>query len=70
MNRPEKRNSMIPEFWSELPTIIKEIDGSSKARVIVISSKGPHFTSGLDTSLFDTLNLSITTNEYENDIVR
>ncbi len=68
MNRPEKRNSMIPEFWSELPTIIKEIDGSSKARVIVISSKGPHFTSGLDTSLFDTLNLSNTTNEYENEI--
>ncbi|MDG2420587.1 MAG: enoyl-CoA hydratase-related protein [Gammaproteobacteria bacterium] len=52
LNRPEKRNSMIPEFWDELPQIIRKIDQESLARVIVISSTGPHFTSGIDTSVF------------------
>lgn len=52
LNRPEKRNSMIPEFWDELPAIIEDIDLHSRARVIVLSSTGPHFTSGLDTSVF------------------
>lgn len=50
MKRPEKRNSMIPEFWDELPEIIEDIDFGAKARVIVISSTGPHFTAGLDIS--------------------
>ena len=52
LNRPKKRNSMIHEFWDELPLIVKEIDSNSKARVIVLSSTGPHFTAGLDLSFF------------------
>jgi enoyl-CoA hydratase len=52
LNRPEKRNSMIPAFWDELPEIIEDIDGNTKARVIVVSSTGPHFSSGLDVSAF------------------
>jgi enoyl-CoA hydratase len=51
-NRPDKRNSMVPEFWRELPAAIHDIDAESKARVIVISSTGPHFCSGLDISAF------------------
>ena len=52
LNRPEKRNSMNPDFWRELPEIIKDIDLGAKARVIVVSSSGPHFSSGLDVSSF------------------
>ena len=52
MNRPEKRNAMVPEFWDELPAIITDIDGHARARVIVLSSTGPHFTAGMDTSAF------------------
>jgi len=52
LNRPDKRNSMIPEFWDELPAIIRRLDRDADARVIVLSSTGPHFTSGLDTSVF------------------
>ncbi len=54
LNRPERRNSMISEFWDELPKIIEQIEQRSDVRVIVISSTGPHFTSGLDTSIFGT----------------
>jgi enoyl-CoA hydratase len=52
LNRPDKRNSMNPAFWRELPEIVKDIDYGSKARVIVLSSTGPHFSSGLDVSSF------------------
>ena len=58
LNRPEKRNSMVREFWSELPELIEDIDNNARARVIVISSTGPHFTSGIDTSLFAELSVS------------
>lgn len=52
LNRPDKRNSMNPAFWQELPAVIKDIDDNAKARVIVISSTGPHFSSGLDVTAF------------------
>lgn len=56
LNRPEKRNSMIPEFWDELPQIVRELDANAEARVIVLSSTGPHFTSGIDTAVFGSSN--------------
>lgn len=50
--RPDKRNSMIPEFWDELPELVRDIDENARARAIVISSTGPHFCSGLDVKAF------------------
>ena len=52
LNRPEKRNSMTPDFWRELPEIITDIDDNSRARVIVISSTGPAFSAGMDLAVF------------------
>ena len=52
LTRPEKRNSMSPAFWRELPAIVTDIDGNAKARVIVISSTGPHFSAGMDLASF------------------
>lgn len=54
LNRPDQRNSMIREFWEELPRIVQDIDDNARARVIVISSTGPHFSSGLDVSVFSS----------------
>ena len=51
MNRPEKRNAMVAEFWSELPAIVRDIDENAKARVIVLSSTGPIFCAGIDISM-------------------
>jgi enoyl-CoA hydratase len=51
-NRPEKANSMIPEFWRELPEAVGKISNDGEARVIVISSEGKHFTAGMDISVF------------------
>jgi enoyl-CoA hydratase len=52
LKRPEQLNSMIPAFWAEMPAIIKDISDLAKARVIVISSQGKHFCSGMDISVF------------------
>jgi enoyl-CoA hydratase len=47
---------MVPEFWRELPEIVKDIDAGAKARVIVISSTGKHFSGGMDLSVFTSGN--------------
>jgi enoyl-CoA hydratase len=52
LNRPDKLNSMIPEFWSELPEIVNEISARGRARAIVVSSTGKHFSAGMDLSVF------------------
>ena len=52
LNRPEKRNSMIPAFWEQLPQAISDIDDNARARVIVISSTGPVFSAGMDLAAF------------------
>jgi enoyl-CoA hydratase len=52
LNRPKAFNSMPREFWNELPEIVRDIDDNAKARVIVVSSTGKHFTAGMDLSVF------------------
>lgn len=55
LNRPEQLNSMIPEFWLELPDCVRDIDNSGLARVIVISAEGKHFSAGMDLSVFQNM---------------
>ena len=50
--RPEAFNAMPRAFWNELPELVRDIDDNAKARAIVISSTGKHFTAGMDTSVF------------------
>ena len=41
LKRGSEMNTMVPEFWTELPEIVKDIDDNARARVIAISSTGP-----------------------------
>ena len=52
LNRPKAFNSMPREFWNELPLMVRGIDDAAKARVIVISSTGKHFTADMDLAVF------------------
>jgi enoyl-CoA hydratase len=52
LNRPDELNSMVREFWSELPEIVRGISDSASARVIVLSSTGKHFCAGMDLGVF------------------
>jgi len=52
LKRPEAMNSMVREFWNELPQIVRDIDRNARARCIVISSTGKHFCAGMDLAVF------------------
>ena len=52
MIRPERANSMIPEFWDELPKIVGQLSEGNEARAIVLSAEGRHFCTGMDLSVF------------------
>ena len=52
LKRGEQLNTMVPDFWRELPEIVHSIDDEAKARVIVILSTGKHFSAGMDLSVF------------------
>ncbi len=58
LSRPESLNSMIPEFWTELPEIVRTLDEEGSARAIVLSSTGRHFTAGMDLSVFTSSSLA------------
>jgi enoyl-CoA hydratase len=52
LNRPDQLNSMIPAFWGELPEIVQGISDEGRARAIVVSSTGRHFSAGMDLAVF------------------
>jgi len=51
-NRPEKRNSMNEDFWNLFPKEVEELDDSGDIRALIVSSTGPHFSSGIDLNMF------------------
>ena len=55
LNRPDAFNAMNRDFWNELPEIVRDIDDNARARCIVISSTGKHFSAGMDLKVFDGL---------------
>jgi enoyl-CoA hydratase len=65
LSRPEAYNSMIPEFWRELPEIVRTLDDAGEARAIVISSTGVHFTAGMDLAVFTSPGSSASDRENE-----
>jgi enoyl-CoA hydratase len=50
--RPDSFNTFTPEAWVQLPAIVRDIDRNAKARAIVVSSTGKHFTAGMDLAVF------------------
>lgn len=52
LSRPEKRNSMTPAFWTELPQAVTALSNAGDVRALVIDAEGPHFTAGMDISVF------------------
>lgn len=52
MNRPEKANGMSPDFWSELPLLVRTLDDDPSVRAIVLTGEGKHFSSGMDLASF------------------
>lgn len=52
LNRPEAMNTMHPTFWRELDEVLTKIHNEGKARALVISSTGKHFSAGMALETF------------------
>ena len=52
LNRPEVMNTMHPTFWRELDGLLTQIHQEGKARALVISSTGKHFSAGMALETF------------------
>lgn len=48
LDRPEKRNAMAKEFWTDLPFAMKELGDDPEVRAIVLAGRGKSFCVGLD----------------------
>lgn len=55
LDRSEAFNSMNSDFWDELPAIVDALDRQAAARVVILSSKGKHFTAGMDLEVLSNL---------------
>ncbi len=64
-SRPDKFNSFTPEFWREMPAAVNDISNNAKARVIVLSAEGKHFTAGMDIAVFMQGGLDATDNNRQ-----
>jgi enoyl-CoA hydratase len=51
-NRPEKRNTMTPAFWRELPEAVMGLSDAGRTRVLILEAEGTVFTAGMDISVF------------------
>jgi len=60
LNRPEQLNSMVREFWTDLPDIVRGLDARGDVRAIVVSSTGRHFCAGMDLGVFTSGDTAIT----------
>lgn len=52
MNKPDKANSMTPDFWADLPRVIAALGRDETVRCAVISGEGRHFSGGMDLAAF------------------
>jgi 2-(1,2-epoxy-1,2-dihydrophenyl)acetyl-CoA isomerase len=55
INRPARRNALIPGLARALAREIEQIEESGEARVILLSGAGGHFCSGLDLRWLESL---------------
>ena len=52
LNRPDAMNTMSPQLWRELETVLDQLHRSSTLRALVISSTGRHFSAGMSLDVF------------------
>ncbi|WP_165614071.1 enoyl-CoA hydratase/isomerase family protein [Mycolicibacterium holsaticum] len=48
LNRPARKNAMLPEMWAELTDIIVDVERNVGDRVLVLTGEGGSFCSGAD----------------------
>ncbi|MBL8235764.1 MAG: enoyl-CoA hydratase/isomerase family protein, partial [Bryobacterales bacterium] len=52
LSRPERMNTMTPEFFPALRDAVQRLDDDGRTRVLVIASSGKHFSAGMALDVF------------------
>ena len=52
LNRPDAMNTMSPQLWRELETVLDQLHRSPTLRALVISSTDRHFSAGMSLDVF------------------
>jgi enoyl-CoA hydratase len=55
LNRPEKRNALSADMWTDLPSAAAALSADDDVRVIVVAGRGAAFTVGIDLQLLASL---------------
>lgn len=55
LDRPDKANSMTPDFWADLPRVVDALARDGSVRCAVLAGEGRHFTGGMDLAAFASL---------------
>ncbi len=55
LNRPDKANSMTPDFWADMPRVVDALARDESVRCAIVSGEGKHFTGGMDLAAFASL---------------
>lgn len=55
LNRPDKANSMTPDFWADLPRVVEALARDESVRCAILAGEGRHFTGGMDLAAFASL---------------
>jgi trans-feruloyl-CoA hydratase/vanillin synthase len=48
LNRPEKRNAMSPKLNEEMATVLDDLEGDDRCKVLVLTGAGESFSAGMD----------------------
>jgi len=51
LNRPERRNALVPELLAEFGRVMDELDQDPDIAVIILTGRGEHFCVGLDVAV-------------------
>jgi len=52
LNRPERMNTMTPEFFPAVRDAVARLNAEGRARVLVLSAEGKHFSAGMALDVF------------------
>lgn len=55
MNKPDRANSMTPDFWTDLPRLVEALGRDPTVRCAIISGEGRHFSGGMDLAAFSSI---------------
>ena len=55
MIKPDKANSMTPDFWADLPRLVAALGLDQTVRCAIIAGEGRHFSGGMDLAAFSSI---------------